>query len=178
MITKILFASLIAAFLWQYSTINENMQPPTGNIHLFKKKDLSNISNSKFESRKNKIHYPLSSAKPILETINTAALKHHPSHVEILNLLTKITGNKDFDAIVLALKGKSCPECLNSLKQIIADSMQDENVRTNAALILAKMGSKESVILLIQSLHENSAFTSEDNILQRITSQAKSLFQY
>ena len=173
MTSKILFASLIAALLlWQYSTINENTQPPTGNIRTLKKIDLSNASDSKFKSRKNKTNYPLSSAIQVSKTVNTVALKHHPSHVEILNLLAKITGNEDLDAIVLTLKAKFCPECLNSLKQIIADSAQYENVRANAALILAKIGSENSVISLIQSLHENSEFTSEDNILQRITSQA------
>jgi hypothetical protein len=50
--------------------------------------------------------------------------------------------------------------------------MQDQNVRTNAALVLAKIGSQESVIALIQTLHENATLASESQFFQNLAARS------
>lgn len=162
---KILFTGLtlmIGLFLWQQLTTIKST-PTTIPMTVSTK---GGEKKSTFISTSITVSQSLGTAK------NTVTTKHQLSHTQILSLLTKAKGNKELDAVAFLLKAKSCPKCLNSLKQILTDSMQSETLRTNAALVLAKIGSQESVIALIQSLHENSALASEASILQKITSKA------
>ena len=146
-------------------------------IHENKKK--SEIDNSPLDhgSDKTDLHKILKTppkllltAPPISEATN-GSTEDYVSKAEILEALKKAKA-EELNALALLWKSNLCPECIESLKQILANHKLDKELRTNAALVLAKIGSHESIVALIQSLNKKTIQISETKLLQKIASES------
>lgn len=163
---KILFIGLILPatliFCWRYST-NQNQSS-----YSVPNTQLGNINQIKEELPKSLLH-PIK-IEPLISDTTEKISENYLSQIEILDALKKIKGDADLNTLALFWKSNACQICLNSLKQILSNSNLNKELRTNAAFVLAKIGTQESVIALMQSLNKKIAPKSEKEILQKILS--------
>ena len=162
----ILFVSLISfaiLFSWQYA-MNEN-KPTAFVVHNPRLENNNQKKEKLSESQPIKIELPISE-------ITEDTSENYLSQAEVLDALKKIKGSEDLNALVLSWKENACPACLNSLKQILANSKLDKELRSNAAFVLAKIGTRESIVALMQSLNKKTTSKSEKEFLQKISSES------
>lgn len=91
---------------------------------------------------------------------------------DVLESIKSIRNQDDINNFAALWKSTSCSECVESLKKILANRQIDRDLRTNAALVLAKIGTRESVIALIHSLNKRRMPDYETKLLQEITSKS------
>jgi len=181
---KILLASLAsitALFLWQYFVSAENKASPATPAALLEKIDnnktkFARALNPSFEPIKTNNIDSSRTVPQISETREKPVSLNAPVdgsfQAQILSLLAETEGNEALDAVALSWKAGSCPECVDSLKQIIRNDSLNKDLRTKAALVLAKIGTQQSVVALIESFYEYFAIASETRVLQKIASKS------